>query len=51
VVEENGKVDYIWEGESVVVGTVGVLHPKVLQNFGVDFPASVVEFNIEPFLC
>jgi phenylalanyl-tRNA synthetase beta subunit len=50
VVDKDGKIEYIWEGDSFVIGQVGVLHPKVLQNFGVDFPASVVEFNIEPFL-
>ena len=34
----------------VTVGTLGVLHPKVLQNFELSYPASVVEINIEPFL-
>lgn len=33
-----------------VIGTLGVLHPTVLHNFELSFPASVVEINIEPFL-
>lgn len=33
-----------------VVGTFGVLHPKVLANFELSYPVSVVEINIEPFL-
>lgn len=37
-------------GEKTVLGSLGVLHPKVLSNFGMDHPASVVELNIEPFL-
>jgi phenylalanyl-tRNA synthetase beta chain len=37
-------------GEKIVLGSLGVLHPKVLAAFGMDHPASVVELNIEPFL-
>ncbi|SNX86289.1 probable FRS1 - phenylalanyl-tRNA synthetase, beta subunit, cytosolic [Melanopsichium pennsylvanicum] len=33
-----------------VVGSVGVVHPNVLKNFGIDFPCSAFEFNLEPFL-
>lgn len=33
-----------------VVGTLGVLHPKVLGNYELAYPASVVELNIEPFV-
>lgn len=34
----------------VVIGTIGVLHPKVLNAFEVSHPCSVLELNIEPFV-
>jgi len=34
-------------GATVVVGTLGVLHPRVLANFELAFPASVLELNLE----
>lgn len=34
----------------VVIGTIGVLHPKVLGAFEVSQPCSVLELNIEPFV-
>jgi phenylalanyl-tRNA synthetase beta subunit len=34
-------------GASAVVGTLGVLHPRVLANFELAFTASVVELNLE----
>jgi phenylalanyl-tRNA synthetase beta chain len=37
-------------GARTVLGSVGVLHPRVIKAFGLDHPASVVELNIEPFL-
>jgi phenylalanyl-tRNA synthetase beta subunit len=33
----------------VVIGTLGVLHPRVLLNFGLRAPTSVLEICIEPF--
>jgi phenylalanyl-tRNA synthetase beta chain len=36
-------------GESVI-GSLGVLHPHVLKAFGLVYPVSVMEFNIQPFL-
>lgn len=30
-----------------VIGRFGVLHPKVLSNFDIDFPCSVVELNVQ----
>lgn len=33
-----------------VIGSLGVLHPQVLKNFELSYPASVVELNIEPFV-
>jgi phenylalanyl-tRNA synthetase beta chain len=32
------------------VGTVGILHPQVLEKFELPLPASALEINIEPFL-
>ncbi|PVV04981.1 hypothetical protein BB560_000505 [Smittium megazygosporum] len=32
------------------VGSIGVLHPNVLFNFSLDYPCSVFEINIEPFV-
>mmetsp|Transcript_1844 Transcript_1844/g.2374 ORF Transcript_1844/g.2374 Transcript_1844/m.2374 type:complete len:602 (-) Transcript_1844:48-1853(-) len=32
------------------IGTVGVLHPEVLKNYGIPNPCSVFEINIEPFV-
>ena len=37
-------------GTKTKVGTFGVLHPKVLANFELNYPATVLELNIEPFL-
>jgi phenylalanyl-tRNA synthetase beta chain len=37
-------------GGSVVAGTFGVLHPRVLAAFELAFPVSVVELNVEHFL-
>uniref|UniRef100_A0A7S2H2G7 phenylalanine--tRNA ligase n=1 Tax=Helicotheca tamesis TaxID=374047 RepID=A0A7S2H2G7_9STRA len=37
------------EGE-VVLGTFGILHPKVLKNFDVSYPASCVELDLSPLL-
>lgn len=34
-------------GGAVVVGSLGVLHPRVLKNFELTFPCSVVEICIE----
>jgi phenylalanyl-tRNA synthetase beta chain len=38
------------DGTQLVVGGMGVLHPLVLKNFELSYPASVMELNIEPFL-
>lgn len=32
------------------IGTMGVLHPDVLVNFGLNLPASVLELNVEHVL-
>lgn len=31
------------------IGTLGVLHPTVLQNFDIGYPCSALEFSLEPF--
>ncbi|PWN47386.1 putative FRS1-phenylalanyl-tRNA synthetase, beta subunit, cytosolic [Violaceomyces palustris] len=35
---------------SIQVGTLGVLHPDVLKSFGIDYPCSALEFDLEVFL-
>lgn len=37
-------------GRSFTAGTLGVLHPRVLQNFDLALPVAVVELCVEPFL-
>ena len=31
------------------IGTLGVLHPSVLEKFEIGYPCSALEFNLEPF--
>ncbi|WFC96802.1 phenylalanine--tRNA ligase [Malassezia brasiliensis] len=38
------------EGGDAQVGTLGVVHPEVLQHFDLFFPCSALEFNLEAFL-
>ncbi|KNC52321.1 phenylalanyl-tRNA synthetase, beta subunit [Thecamonas trahens ATCC 50062] len=33
-----------------VIGSVGIVHPEVLANFGISYPVSYLEMSIEPFL-
>jgi phenylalanyl-tRNA synthetase beta chain len=45
------------EGEGLIkplnnemaIGTIGILHPDVLQNFDIGYPCSALEFTLEPF--
>ncbi|EPQ26368.1 uncharacterized protein PFL1_06016 [Pseudozyma flocculosa PF-1] len=37
-------------GGDLEIGKVGVIHPEVLRSFGIDYPCSSLEFNLEPFL-
>jgi phenylalanyl-tRNA synthetase beta subunit len=30
-----------------VVGVFGAVHPNVLENFGITYPCSLVELNVE----
>ncbi|UJR09483.1 hypothetical protein I4U23_013721 [Adineta vaga] len=32
------------------IGIIGVLHPNVIEQFGLKVPCSVVEINLEPFI-
>ena len=32
------------------LGVVGVLHPNVIEQFGLKLPCSILELNIEPFV-
>jgi phenylalanyl-tRNA synthetase beta chain len=32
------------------IGEIGVVHPEVLNSFGVDYPVSALEITIEPFV-
>jgi phenylalanyl-tRNA synthetase beta chain len=31
------------------IGTLGILHPSVLQKFEISYPCSALEFTLEPF--
>lgn len=37
-------------GTRVPIGTLGILHPKVLQNFDIKYPASCMELDLESLL-
>lgn len=32
-----------------LIGQFGVVHPKVLENFDIQYPVSALEIDIEPF--
>ncbi|GAA5924181.1 hypothetical protein JCM3775_005615 [Rhodotorula graminis] len=36
--------------KDVKVGSLGILHPSVLKAYELDYPASTLEFDVEPFL-
>ncbi|KDR83613.1 hypothetical protein GALMADRAFT_54916 [Galerina marginata CBS 339.88] len=36
-------------GEDMKIGTLGILHPTVLEKFEIGFPCSALEFTLEPF--
>ncbi|TFK29380.1 phenylalanyl-tRNA synthetase subunit beta [Coprinopsis marcescibilis] len=33
----------------IAIGSLGILHPTVLEKFGINFPCSALEFSLEPF--
>jgi phenylalanyl-tRNA synthetase beta chain len=36
-------------GKDIEIGTLGILHPTVLEKFDIGFPCSALEFTLEPF--
>lgn len=42
------QADIIYKGKHI--GTFGVVHPEVLENFDISFPCSYVELSLESFL-
>ncbi|ETV95539.1 phenylalanine-tRNA ligase, beta subunit [Aphanomyces invadans] len=49
---EGRCADIVWhrDGGKIKLGTFGVLHPEVLNNYELLYPASVVEMDIEPLV-
>jgi len=39
-----------WEEKQVSIGTFGILHPEVLENFDVQYPSSALEMDLECLL-
>ncbi|KAL4982423.1 hypothetical protein BDW68DRAFT_170813 [Aspergillus falconensis] len=37
-------------GKDHTIGTFGILHPTVLENYGLKYPVSTLEINVEAFL-
>jgi phenylalanyl-tRNA synthetase beta chain len=37
-------------GERVQIGTFGIIHPEVLNNFDINYPSSCVEIDLEALL-
>ncbi|PPQ99058.1 hypothetical protein CVT24_003618 [Panaeolus cyanescens] len=35
--------------QDIPIGTLGILHPSVLEKFEIGFPCSALEFSLEPF--
>lgn len=35
--------------QDIAIGTLGILHPSVLEKFEIGFPCSALEFNLDPF--
>jgi phenylalanyl-tRNA synthetase beta chain len=33
----------------LAIGSLGILHPSVLEKFEIGFPCSALEFTLEPF--
>lgn len=41
------QAEVFYQGKAV--GSFGVVHPEVLENFEMAFPVSALELNLEPF--
>ncbi|KAL0067557.1 phenylalanine--tRNA ligase subunit beta [Marasmius tenuissimus] len=37
------------DNQDIVIGTLGILHPSVLEKFEIQYPCSSLEFSLEPF--
>jgi phenylalanyl-tRNA synthetase beta chain len=37
-------------GKESVIGSFGILHPTVLEKYGLKYPTSTLELNVEAFL-
>ena len=35
--------------DDLAIGSLGILHPSVLEKFEIGFPCSALEFTLEPF--
>lgn len=35
--------------QDAAIGTLGILHPSVLEKFEIGYPCSALEFSLEPF--
>lgn len=44
----NLQAEVLYRGE--VIGSFGILHPKILEFFGWTFPVSSLEINVEPLI-
>ena len=44
-----GNANKIAGSRDLEIGTLGVLHPTVLEKFEISYPCSALEFNLEPF--
>eukprot|EP00656_Telonema_subtile_P019116 TRINITY_DN2039_c0_g1_i2.p1 TRINITY_DN2039_c0_g1~~TRINITY_DN2039_c0_g1_i2.p1 ORF type:complete len:350 (-),score=111.47 TRINITY_DN2039_c0_g1_i2:160-1209(-) len=57
--QEGSHPSYFTGGEGVcaevvlkgeVIGRVGILHPEVMANFGIQYPCSALEITVQPFV-
>ena len=45
-----GKVEAaLHHKHDIAIGSLGILHPTVLEKFEINFPCSALEFSLEPF--
>jgi len=46
----SAEIVLIKEGKESVIGTLGVVHPDVLMNFDITYPATLVEMDLEAIM-
>ena len=57
VAEQRGKLASLKQSvesalhvtHDISIGSLGILHPTVLEKFEIGFPCSALEFTLEPF--